>query len=165
MHRPLAIERPSERVNDTSQQSIAHGYVHDPTGTPDFISRVEMPVLAEQYHADFVCVHVERNAEHVAGKRHQFIKAHTREPRHLGDTGSDTSDRTHLLWCQLRCEGFSHLAYAGKRTVKNVLEALRFHAHWLFFFGLGSSFLGSAWTWGVSLSFRSSSTPFFNDAR
>ena len=77
--RPVAIERPTERVDDAPQQSIAHGHVHDPARALDFISRVEMPVFAEQNDANFIRVHIERNAEHIAGKRHQFIKANARE--------------------------------------------------------------------------------------
>jgi hypothetical protein len=67
-HRPVAIERPTERVDDASQQSVAHGHVHDPARALDFIARVQMPVFAEQHDADFVLVHVERDAEHAAGK-------------------------------------------------------------------------------------------------
>jgi hypothetical protein len=55
-----------------------------------------MPVFAEQNDANLVRVHVERNAEHVAGKRHQFIKAHAGQTRHLGDAGGDAGDRAHL---------------------------------------------------------------------
>jgi hypothetical protein len=95
-HRPIAIEWPTERVDDAPQQAIAHGHVHDPARALDFISRVQMPVFAEQNDANFVRVHVERNAEHVAGKRHQFIKAHAGETRHLGDAGGDAGDRAHL---------------------------------------------------------------------
>ena len=89
-HRPVAIEWPTERVDDAPQQSIAHGHVHDPARALDFISRVQMPVFAEQNDADFVRVQVERNAEHIAGKRHQFIKTHAGKTRHLGDAGGDT---------------------------------------------------------------------------
>ena len=76
---PLAIERPTERVDDAPEQSIAHGHVHDPARAPDFIAGVEMPVFAEQNDANFIRVHIERNAEHIAGKRHQFIKANARQ--------------------------------------------------------------------------------------
>ena len=62
-HRPVAIERPTERVDDAPQQSIAHGHIHDPAGALDFIAGVQMPVFAEQHDADFVLVHVERDAE------------------------------------------------------------------------------------------------------
>jgi hypothetical protein len=67
-HRPVVVERPTERVNDASQQCVAHGHVHDPARALDFIARMQMPVFAEQHDADFVLVHVERDAEHIAGK-------------------------------------------------------------------------------------------------
>ena len=124
-----------------------------------------MPVFAEQHDADFVLVHVERNAGHIPGKHHQFIKTHTGKTRHLGDAGGYTGDRAHFPWLQLRGECFPHLAYSSKRAVENVLEALRFHVHWLFISGVGSSGLGSAWAWGLDCSFSSSPMPFSSDAR
>ena len=45
-HRSAAIQWPAERVDDTPQQSVAHGHIHDPARALDFISRVEMPVFA-----------------------------------------------------------------------------------------------------------------------
>ena len=171
-HRPVAIERPAQRVDDAPQQSIAHGHVHDPARALDFISRVEMPVFAEQNDANFVFVHVERDAEQIAGKHDQFIEAHAGETGHFGDAGCDTGDRAHLPWRQFRRECFSHLADSGKRAVEIVLKALRFHVHWLLCCGLLGSALGfmdwlqlcSAWLQFVLL-FRSSSTPFSSDAR
>ena len=55
-HRPVAVERPAERIDDASQQAVAHGHVHDPARALDFIARVQMPVVAEQHDADFVLV-------------------------------------------------------------------------------------------------------------
>ena len=92
------------------EQSVAHGHVHHPARALDFIARVEMPVFAEQDDANFVRVHVERNAEQIAGKHDQFIKTHARESGHLGDAGGDTNDRAHLARRQFRRECFSHLA-------------------------------------------------------
>ena len=123
-HRSLAIERPAERIDDASEQSVANGHVHDPARAPDFISRMEMRIFAEQHDADFVFVHIEGNAEHIAGESHQFIKAHAGKPGHLGDAGGDAGDRAHLARRQLRRERFPHLADAGKRAVEIVLEAL-----------------------------------------
>ena len=125
-HRPVAIERPTERVDDAPQQSIAHRHVHDPARALDFIARVQMPVVAEQHDADFVLIHVERDAEHIAGKLHQLLKAHAGKAGDLGDAGGDAGDRAHLAWRQLRREGFPHLADSSKRAVEDVLEALRF---------------------------------------
>ena len=131
-HRPIAIERPAERIDDASQQSVAHGHVHDPARALDFIARVQMPVFAEQNDADFVLVHVERDAEHTAGKLHQLLKAHAGEAGDLGDAGGDAGDRAHLPWRQLRRECFPRLAHAGERAVEDALQALGCRAHWLF---------------------------------
>ncbi len=128
-HRPLAIQWPTERVDNTPQQSIAHAHVHDLARTLDFIPRVEIPVFTEQNDANFVGVHVERDPENIAGKLHQFIKAHAGKTRHLGDAGGDTGDRADFPWRQMRRECLPHLAYSGKHIVDNVLEALRFHVH------------------------------------
>jgi len=117
---PFAIEWSPKRVDDAPQQSIAHGHVHDPARALDFSSRVEMPEFAEQNDADFIRVHIERNAEQIAGERHQFIKAHAGKTRNFGDAGSDTGDRAHLPWSQLGRECFPHLAYFRKRAVENV---------------------------------------------
>ena len=80
--RPVAIERPAERVDDASEQSVAHGHVHDPARALDFIARLQVPVVAEQHDADFVLVHVERDAEHAARKR----RAVPRSPRRASRT-------------------------------------------------------------------------------
>lgn len=72
-NRPVTIKWATERVDDAPQQSITHGHVHDPTRALDFISSVEMPVFAEQNNADFVHVHIERNAKQIARKSHQFM--------------------------------------------------------------------------------------------
>ena len=88
-HRPVAIEWPAERVDDAPQQSVAHGHVHDPARALDFVARVQMPVFAEQHDADFVLVHVERDAEHAAGKLDQLLEAHAGKAGHLGDAGGD----------------------------------------------------------------------------
>jgi hypothetical protein len=91
-----------------------------------------MPVFAEQHDADFVLVHVERDAEHIAGKLYQLLKAHAGKAGDLGDAGGDADDRAHLPWRQLRREGFPHLAYSSKRAVEDTLQAFRRSDHWLF---------------------------------
>ncbi len=128
-HRPVAVEWPAERVDDASQQSVAHGHVHDPAGALDFIARVQMPVFAEQHDADLVLVHVERDAEHAAGKFHQLVKAHAGKAGDLGDARGDAGDRAHLARRQLRRKGFASLAQAGERVVEDTLQGIRRHAH------------------------------------
>ena len=128
--------------------------VDDAAGALHFVSCVEIPVLAKQNHSDLVRIHVECDAEHTAGERHQFIKAHPGKTRHLGDPGGDTADPAHLPRRRFRRESFPHLLYSGKRTVEYALEALRFRRH-SFFPAVASP----------SFSLRSSSTPSSSDAR
>jgi hypothetical protein len=88
---PAAIEWPTERIDHASQQSVAHGNVHDTARALDFIACVQMPVFAEQHDFDFVLVHVERDAEHIAGKFTNSSKPTPGGPR-PGDAGGDTDD-------------------------------------------------------------------------
>ena len=142
-HRALAVERPTERVDDASHQAVAHGHVHDPARALDFVARVQMPVVAEQHDADFVLVHVERDAEHAARKLHQLLEAHAGKAGDLGDAGGDAGDRADLRGSELRREGFTHLADAREGVSKTALQAFRRSAHGLCVLGLGSSGLRS----------------------
>ena len=78
-YRTIAIQRPTQRVHDASEQGFAHGHIHNPAGTPDFIACMEEPVVPEQDDANLVRVHVERDSEHVVGEGHQLIVSHSRE--------------------------------------------------------------------------------------
>ena len=138
-HRPLAIQRPAERVDDASHQSVAHRHVHDPARALDFIARMQMPVVAQQNDADFVFIDVERDAIHIAGKLQQLLKAHAGETGDFGDARGDAGDRAHFPWRQLRRECFPHLADSSEGAVENVLQAFRLRVHWLFVSGFGSS--------------------------
>ncbi len=80
-----------------------------------------MPVFTEQNDADLIRIHIERNAEHITRKCHQFIKAYTGETRYFSDAGGNTDHSANLPWRQLQREGFSHLTYASKDAVENVL--------------------------------------------
>ena len=129
--RPAArlIQRPAERVDDASQQFIAHSHIHDPARAFDFIARVQCLIIAEQHHADFILVHVERDAEHAAGKRHQFLEPHAGKPGDLGDAGGNADDRAHLARRELRREGSQRLADPGERAVKDTLQTFRSGGH------------------------------------
>jgi hypothetical protein len=89
-HPPVAVEGSTERIDNAPQEFIACCHVHDPARAPDFTSRMEMPVFSEQNNANVIGIHVERNAGNIAGKHHQFIKAHAGETRNPGDAGGDT---------------------------------------------------------------------------
>jgi hypothetical protein len=135
-HRPFSVEGPAQRVDDAPEQSLAHGHVHDPAGPLDFVSRMQVPVFAQQNDADFIGVDVERDAKHVAGKLHQLVKADAGEPGHLGDAGSDAGDRAHLPQRELRRVCLPRLAHAGERAVESLLQARsRLRAHGPLFTG------------------------------
>ena len=116
-----------------------------------------MPVVAKQHDADFVLVHVERNAVDATGEFDQLLEAHAGEAGHLGDAGGDTGDRANLVWPQLRGECFSRLAYSGEHVIEDAWQALGFHVHALFAMGFASS--------GLVFSVRSSATSLSSDAR
>src|ERR1035437_4847756 len=143
-HGTVVIERPTERVDDAPQQSGAHGHVHNPARALDLIACVQVPVVAEQHDTDFVLIHVERNAEHSAGKFQKLLKTDAGEAADPGDACGNVRDRAYFMRPQLRREGLKHLAYSGKGAVEDTLQALRRSAHWLFVSGLDSSGLGAA---------------------
>src|SRR5208283_4893803 len=86
---------------------------------------------------------------------HQFFIAHAGKAGKRSDAGGDIRDDAHFTRRQLRREGFAHLSYSSKRAVEILLEALRFHVHWLTVSGLGSSGLGSAFASGSGSAFTS----------
>ena len=116
--RPFAIERRAQRVDDAPDQPIAHRHVHHPARALDLIARVQMPAIAKQHDADFVLIDVERDAVQIAGKLHQFIKAHARKARDLGDADGDARDRAHFTRRQLRRESLQRPADARERLVE-----------------------------------------------
>src|SRR5208283_3436535 len=46
-----------------------------------------MPIFSEQNDANFVLVHIERDAEQAAGKSQHFVETHAGQTRHFGDAG------------------------------------------------------------------------------
>jgi hypothetical protein len=97
----------------------------------DFIARMQLPVVAQQNHADFVFIDVECDAIYISGKPQHLLKTHAGEAGDLCDARGDTRNRANFPRPQLVHECIPHLAYSGKRAVEHVLEALRFHVQWL----------------------------------
>ena len=144
-HRPVTIERATERIDDASQQSVAHGHVHHAAGALDGIARVQVPVVAEQDDADLVLVHVEGDAEHAAGKCDQLLEADAGKAGDRGDAGGDGRDRADLAWRQLGREGSPRLADAFERAVEDALQAVRRVVHGLVVSGVGLQVLAEPW--------------------
>jgi hypothetical protein len=114
----------------------------------DFIARVQMPVFAEQNDADFVLVHVERDAEHIAGKRHQFIKAHAGKPDTLAmpvatlvivptSRGVSCGVKASRTWL-IPANALSKTRSGGSQAARS-LFGCSFRWRWVFGSGLGSA--------------------------
>ena len=137
-HWPFAIEGLAERVNDTAQQFIADGHIHHPPRAFDLITGVKILISAEQHYADFIFVHVEGDAEHIAGKFYQLFKTHAGKTGDFGDASGDTDDRAHLPQPHLWRKAFQHLANPGKSAVEDALQAFRSGVHQAFNTGSSS---------------------------
>ena len=79
-HRAFAVKRFAQRVDHPSQQTVSHRYVHDPPGAFDFVARMQILIFTEQDHADFILIHVERDAQQIATKSHQFLIPYAWKP-------------------------------------------------------------------------------------
>ena len=52
-HRAIAIQGPSHRIDDASDQAVAHRHIHHMPSAFDFVAGVQLPVVAQQNGADF----------------------------------------------------------------------------------------------------------------
>ena len=75
----VAIERPAEGVYDAPQQSVAYRHIHDSACPRHLIACAEVLMPAQQYDADFLLVHVERDSKRTAGKLKKLLEAGTWE--------------------------------------------------------------------------------------
>jgi hypothetical protein len=121
-HGARFVQRSAKRVDDAAQQAVAHAHVHNPAGALDFVSSPHVRVVAKKHHPDLVRVHVEGDAEHVAGKLDQFVGADAGQAGDSGDAGGNASDGSHLARRQLRREGIAPLAEARERAVEDILQ-------------------------------------------
>ena len=88
----LVVQGLTERIDDASQQSIAHGDIGDPAGAQGLVARAQAPVLPEQHDADLLLIHVERDAKNAAGKLHHFLEADAGKSGNRGDANGNACD-------------------------------------------------------------------------
>ena len=93
--------RPSGSMTRPSKP-FADRHIHDATGALDAIARVQVRVVAEQHDTDIVLVEIEGDAEHIAGKRKQFVGACMRKARDARDSGGNARDRADFLRRRVR---------------------------------------------------------------
>jgi hypothetical protein len=128
-HRPFAIKRPSQRIDDTPQQAITNHDIRHAAGTLYLIPRLQVPVITEQHDADVGLVHIESNAGHTARKRDQLLEAYTGNARHPGDSCGDARDDAYLAQPELGTVRFARVAQLRERCLDDGLEAVRGCAH------------------------------------
>ncbi len=86
----LAVDRLSERVDDASDQRIAHRHREDAAGRLDSVTFLDLLGPAEHDGADRVLVEVQRKAEHAAVELEQLVH------RGLGQSGDARDPVTDL---------------------------------------------------------------------
>src|SRR5262249_21636026 len=64
--RALAVDRATERVDDTSDQGVAHGDREDATGRLDRATLLDVARLAQHHRTDRILVEVERQPQRAA---------------------------------------------------------------------------------------------------
>ena len=128
-HRPLAIERTPQRIDDAAEQPLSHYHVHHTARALDFITRMEMRVITEQHDTDLVFIHVEGDAENAARKLQQLLISRSWKPRHGGDAGRYGRDRADLAQDEPRREGLACLTHAVKGAVEHAFQGFGRGAH------------------------------------
>ena len=95
--RTLAINWVAEAIHNATQQALAHGHVHNVTGTADRIAFLNRKVGAENHDADIVGFKVQRHALHAGGwKIHQLTCHDILQPINAGDAIADTQHSANL---------------------------------------------------------------------
>ncbi len=164
IHPSLAVEGPTQGVDDPPEQFVADHDVHDPARTFDLVSGRELRVIAKEHDADLVLVHIEGDAELAATKADQFLEPDAGEAGDRGDTRGDCGDGADLTSHQLRLESLSRPAHAREGFIEDALQALGSAVHGLF---ATSSFAGfrSAFASAGAFCSSNSATPSSREPR
>ena len=127
---PLPSTWPAQGVDDSTDQPITHWHIRHAPCSLDLISRVQMFAFAEEHDTDFIRIDVERDAVQIARKFHEFIEAHIRKTRDLGNSDGDTRDRSHLPRRQLRSKSIQRPADACERLIVDAMQAFGRSIQW-----------------------------------
>jgi hypothetical protein len=92
LERALAIDWVAEAVDDTAEQFLADGNVHNRAGTLYNVAFADFAVGAEDNHTDIVGFEVQRHALDAVGKFDHFTGLNIVE---AVDTGDTVTDRQH----------------------------------------------------------------------
>ena len=95
----FVVDRHSERINDTSDETIADGNAHDSAGAFDFVAFLDLGEFAEEDDSDLIFFEVHGDAGYVVRKAeelsgHNFVEAvDAGNAVAKGDDGADFVDR------------------------------------------------------------------------
>ena len=117
---PEPVERAAERVDDAPQQRRADRHVHHAAGAQHLVASLQVPVLAQQHHAEFMFVDVESDAGHAPRKGQLLVKTGTRQAADMGDAGGHLGDGADLAWHECRRERGTRLRQRGKATIERI---------------------------------------------
>ena len=88
--RALAVDRVAERVDHAAEQRVAHRHVHDGAGARDGVAFADLPVVAEDHHADVVGLQVQRHAAQAGAGELDHLAGHAvLQAEHAGDAVAD----------------------------------------------------------------------------
>ena len=96
--RSFIVDRLSQRVHHTPDQSLAHRHAHDAAGTLHFVAFADFRVLAQQHYAYLIFFQVHGNAGDIVRELEQLSGHDFVQAMNAGNAvaqGDDCSDFVH----------------------------------------------------------------------
>ena len=94
---PLPSSGSPERVHHAAEQALAHGHLQQLAGGADLVALLELRVVAEDDHADFGLVEVQRQAGDAVAEVDHLVEHRVGQAFDLGDAVADLADDAHVL--------------------------------------------------------------------
>ena len=88
-HRPLSVQGIPQRIEHATENGVTHGHAQQLPRAADFVTFVDVEIVAENDHADGVLFQVERQPVHSAGKLDHFTGHHAGKPIYAGNSVAD----------------------------------------------------------------------------
>ena len=106
LDRPLAVDRLTDGIDDTTDERFADRNFRDATGTLDRVTFLDADVVTHQHGADIVFFQVERDAIESTGELQHLSGHGPIQTVDLGNTVADLNDRARFLDIDLLVEAF-----------------------------------------------------------
>ncbi len=113
-----AVDGVAQRVDDTAQEPVTDRHRKHFAGAADFLPLFDADEIAEDNHADFAGVQIERQAKGAVLEGQQLVSHATRQPRHMRNAVTSGGDVAHFLgrrvgWLVRIDKVIERLAYRG----------------------------------------------------